>query len=47
MFLGGGTGFIGTQLIKSLNLVGISCTCISRMPGPNRMSWVHENGFIL
>ncbi|XP_018370928.1 PREDICTED: epimerase family protein SDR39U1 [Trachymyrmex cornetzi] len=37
--IGGGTGFIGTQLIKSLNLAGVSCTCISRMPGPNRISW--------
>lgn len=37
--VGGGTGFIGSQLIKSLNLEGVSCTCISRMPGPNRISW--------
>lgn len=37
--IGGGTGFIGSQLIKSLSLEGISCTCISRMPGPNRISW--------
>ncbi|XP_012229422.1 epimerase family protein SDR39U1 [Linepithema humile] len=37
--VGGGTGFVGSQLIKSLSLEGISCTCISRMPGPNRMSW--------
>lgn len=37
--VGGGTGFIGSQLIKSLSLEGISCTCISRMPGPSRMSW--------
>lgn len=38
---GGGTGFIGSQLIKSLSLEGVSCTCISRMPGPNRISWVN------
>jgi len=37
--IGGGTGFIGSQLIKTLSLEGISCTCISRMPGPNRISW--------
>ncbi|XP_070156787.1 epimerase family protein SDR39U1 isoform X1 [Polyergus mexicanus] len=37
--VGGGTGFIGSQLIKSLSLEGVSCTCISRMPGPNRISW--------
>ncbi|XP_076682863.1 epimerase family protein SDR39U1 [Andrena cerasifolii] len=37
--IGGGTGFIGTQLINSLSRQGASCTCISRMPGPNRMSW--------
>lgn len=43
IFSGGGTGFVGSQLIKSLSLEGISCTCISRMPGPGRMSWVsHE-----
>ncbi|XP_053973477.1 adenylate cyclase type 2 isoform X2 [Hylaeus volcanicus] len=37
--IGGGTGFIGTNIIKSLSSQGISCTCISRMPGPNRMTW--------
>ncbi|XP_076173473.1 epimerase family protein SDR39U1 isoform X1 [Ptiloglossa arizonensis] len=37
--IGGGTGFIGSQIIKSLSNKGISCTCISRVPGPNRMSW--------
>ncbi|XP_043263966.1 epimerase family protein SDR39U1 isoform X2 [Colletes gigas] len=37
--VGGGTGFIGTQIIKSLSSKGVSCTCISRMPGPNRISW--------
>ncbi|CAK9806920.1 Epimerase family protein SDR39U1 [Anthophora plagiata] len=37
--IGGGTGFIGTQIINSLSRKGASYTCISRMPGPNRMSW--------
>lgn len=40
IFSGGGTGFVGSQLIKSLSLEGVTCTCISRMPGPSRMSWV-------
>lgn len=46
IFSGGGTGFIGSQLIKSLSLEGVTCTCISRMPGPNRISWVDENDLI-
>ncbi|XP_003707617.1 epimerase family protein SDR39U1 isoform X1 [Megachile rotundata] len=37
--IGGGTGFIGTQIINSLAGKGVSYTCISRMPGPNRISW--------
>ncbi|KAG6801355.1 epimerase family protein SDR39U1 [Apis mellifera caucasica] len=37
--IGGGTGFIGTQIINSLSHKGASYTCISRMPGPNRISW--------
>nr|XP_034184117.1 epimerase family protein SDR39U1 isoform X2 [Osmia lignaria] len=36
---GGGTGFIGRQIINSLTGKGVSHTCISRMPGPNRISW--------
>lgn len=39
---GGGTGFIGTQIINSLSHKGASYTCISRMPGPNRISWVRK-----
>ncbi|XP_076280911.1 epimerase family protein SDR39U1 [Lasioglossum baleicum] len=37
--VGGGTGFVGTHIIKSLSRKGVKCTPISRMPGPNRMSW--------
>ncbi|XP_017885628.1 epimerase family protein SDR39U1 [Ceratina calcarata] len=37
--IGGGTGFVGTQIINSLSRKGVSFTCISRMPGPGRMSW--------
>ncbi|XP_060813524.1 epimerase family protein SDR39U1 isoform X1 [Bombus pascuorum] len=37
--IGGGTGFIGTQIISSLSRKGVPYTCISRMPGPNRISW--------
>ncbi|CAL7936185.1 unnamed protein product [Xylocopa violacea] len=37
--IGGGTGFIGTHIINSLSRKGVSYTCISRMPGPNRISW--------
>ncbi|KAK9300527.1 hypothetical protein QLX08_006857 [Tetragonisca angustula] len=37
--IGGGTGFIGTQIVNLLSHKGISYTCISRMPGPNRISW--------
>lgn len=38
-FLGGGSGFIGKHLSKHLKNQGYGVTIISRMPGPQRMSW--------
>lgn len=38
-FLGGGTGFIGTHLCTLLKSKGYGVTVISRMPGPQRMTW--------
>lgn len=38
-FLGGGSGFIGTQLTKFLSSKGYNVTIISRMPGPKRITW--------
>lgn len=37
--LGGGTGFIGKYIKRELLNRGAKCTVISRMPGPNNMSW--------
>ncbi|KAJ8943752.1 hypothetical protein NQ318_011963 [Aromia moschata] len=37
--IGGGTGFIGTQLCNILRHKGYGITVLSRMPGPQRMSW--------
>lgn len=37
--LGGGTGFVGTALRKLLISKGYGVTVISRMPGPQRLSW--------
>lgn len=37
--LGGGTGFIGSALCNLLKNKGYGVTTISRMPGPQRMSW--------
>ncbi|KAJ3663827.1 hypothetical protein Zmor_008049 [Zophobas morio] len=44
--VGGGTGFIGTHLCKALKSKGYSVTIISRMPGPQRMTWneLNDNG---
>lgn len=44
--VGGGTGFIGSHLVKRLTSNGYQCTIVSRMPGPNRISWhdVEYNG---
>nr|XP_033339612.1 epimerase family protein SDR39U1 isoform X1 [Megalopta genalis] len=37
--VGGGTGYIGSHIIRSLFCKGVRCTSISRMPGPGRISW--------
>ncbi|XP_044270343.1 epimerase family protein SDR39U1 [Tribolium madens] len=37
--VGGGTGFIGSHLCKTLKSQGYGVTVISRMPGPQRMTW--------
>ncbi|XP_022905686.2 epimerase family protein SDR39U1 [Onthophagus taurus] len=39
VLVGGGTGFIGTNLCKSLKTHGYDVTIISRMPGPMRLTW--------
>ncbi|XP_058064407.1 epimerase family protein SDR39U1 [Anopheles bellator] len=39
--IGGGTGFIGRRLAKTLLAEGCEVTTISRMPGVNHISW-HE-----
>lgn len=41
LFLGGGTGFIGTQFINLLKSKNYNVTVISRMPGVQRISWVN------
>ncbi|KAJ8972223.1 hypothetical protein NQ314_000284 [Rhamnusium bicolor] len=44
--MSGGTGFIGTHLCNALKNKGYGITIISRMPGPQRLSWsdLHEKG---
>ncbi|EFA00825.1 Epimerase family protein SDR39U1-like Protein [Tribolium castaneum] len=37
--VGGGTGFIGSHLCNALKSQGYGVTVISRMPGPQRMTW--------
>lgn len=37
---GGGTGFIGKRLAKLMGQKGYDVTCLSRMPGPKRMTWM-------
>lgn len=39
-FIGGGTGFIGSALTFLLKSKGYEVTIISRMPGPQRITWV-------
>lgn len=39
VLIGGGTGFIGTAFSNLLRNKGYGVTVISRMPGPQRMSW--------
>lgn len=39
VIIGGGTGFIGTRLIKQMTENGYESTVLSRMPGPNNVSW--------
>ncbi|KAG4074256.1 hypothetical protein HA402_008665 [Bradysia odoriphaga] len=41
ILIGGGTGFIGSNLTKLLTSKGYDVTTISRMPGLKRMTW-HE-----
>lgn len=38
--IGGGTGFIGSALTYLLKSKGYEVTIISRMPGPQRITWV-------
>ncbi|XP_059490744.1 epimerase family protein SDR39U1 [Neocloeon triangulifer] len=38
--LGGGSGFVGTALGNLLRRNGYNIITVSRMPGPNRMSWI-------
>lgn len=38
-FIGGGTGFIGSSLCSLLKGKGYDVVVISRMPGPQRLSW--------
>ncbi|XP_022207961.2 epimerase family protein SDR39U1 [Nilaparvata lugens] len=46
VLLGGGTGFIGSAFSYLLKSKGYEVTIISRMPGPQRMTWfdIDENG---
>nr|CAD7415382.1 unnamed protein product [Timema poppensis] len=37
--VGGGSGFIGTALTNLLRTNGYGVTVVSRMPGPQRISW--------
>lgn len=39
--IGGGSGFIGTNLVKILSSNGYNVTTVSRMPGSRRITW-HE-----
>ncbi|RZC33677.1 Epimerase and/or DUF1731 domain containing protein [Asbolus verrucosus] len=39
VLVGGGSGFIGTHLCNVLKNKGYGVTVISRMPGPQRMTW--------
>lgn len=39
--LGGGTGFIGSHLVKILSSAGYETLTVSRMPGVKRITW-HE-----
>jgi NAD dependent epimerase/dehydratase family enzyme len=39
-FSGGGTGFVGTAFSKLLRSKGYGVNIVSRMPGPQRISWV-------
>ncbi|KAL0270913.1 UNVERIFIED_CONTAM: hypothetical protein PYX00_008183 [Menopon gallinae] len=39
VLVGGGSGFIGRHLMKSLNEKGYGVTIVSRIPGSQRISW--------
>lgn len=39
LFIGGGTGFIGTRISNILRTSGYNVTIVSRMPGLNRITW--------
>lgn len=40
IFVGGGTGFVGRELIRLLKNKGHEVTLISRQPGPGKITWV-------
>ncbi|KAJ8924563.1 hypothetical protein NQ315_000712 [Exocentrus adspersus] len=46
VLIGGGTGFIGSRLCTVLRNKGYGITVVSRMPGPQRISWsdLHAKG---
>ncbi|KAL7288165.1 hypothetical protein TKK_0017719 [Trichogramma kaykai] len=39
--IGGGTGYVGSCIATALHSLNVRTTIISRMPGPNRISWQH------
>lgn len=43
VLVGGGTGFIGSHLLKKLKSKSYIVTVVSRMPGPQNMSWNELN----
>lgn len=40
--VGGGTGFVGRELIRLLRNKGHEVTLISRQPGPGKITWVQS-----
>ncbi|XP_075387616.1 epimerase family protein SDR39U1 isoform X3 [Tenrec ecaudatus] len=43
VLVGGGTGFIGTALVRLLKARGHQVTLASRTPGPDRITWVESS----